>query len=275
MFDILTNSKNAIKTFETALKASASNMGNVSTPGYKSIRPSFQSVFNQVVSAGSTGSVAGGGTNPIQLGSSVAMSSMKLDFSQGEIGVGQPLDLAISGSGLFMVSPDEGITFFYTRAGKFRKRADGALVTESGNMLYGHLAEGHGFDMTNIVPIKIDGSHDVLWDEMSSDGVLVSSSAGDVRPLFKVALVDFPNRSGLIQHDGTTFKQSRASGQMRLLVDLDRGEVVPGAIEKSNASMIAETVDAMEIQRAMTASLTAMKIANSQIQSVLDIVGNM
>ena len=51
-------------------------------------------------------------------------------------------------------------------------------------------------------------------------------------------------------------------------------EAVSQAIEKSNVFFIGETVDAMEVQRAMSASLTAVKIASQQIQNIIQQLGS-
>ena len=51
------------------------------------------------------------------------------------------------------------------------------------------------------------------------------------------------------------------------------GQALSQAIEKSNVFFIGETVDAMEVQRAMSASLTAVKIASQQIENIIQQLG--
>ena len=96
-------------------------------------------------------------------------------------------------------------------------------------------------------------------------------------PAFQIALSDFPNKAALIQHDGTTFKATPAAGIPFIPVPAGTsgmGEAVSGSVEKSNVFFTGETVDAMEVQRAMSASLTAVKIASEQIQNIIQQLGS-
>lgn len=283
MLDIMKNGENAMRAFETALRLQTANMGNMSTAGYKSLKYSFKTVFNKVINTGSAGSIQQGGTNPHQEGSSVALANITIDFSQGELGTGGILDLGIQGNGLFIVSPDQGNTFLYTRAGNFQFNENGYLLDNSGRNVYGYRYIGNGeFDTSTIEPIVATNTVNAGWQYEGTRGILVedfSLSAQSLElanPLFQVALTDFPNKSALIQHDGTTYKATPAAGipfePSPPLVN-GMGQAMSQAIEKSNVFFIGETVDAMEIQRAMSASLTAVKIASQQIENIIQQLG--
>ena len=79
-----------------------------------------------------------------------------------------PLDLAVSGSGFFVVSRQvgeaKGVPLFrqepaYTRAGDFKQNKDGFLVNSSGDYLNGWAADTKGvLDQTRTVPIQIGQS---------------------------------------------------------------------------------------------------------------------
>ena len=278
MLDIMKNAKNAMKAFETALKAQTSNMGNMDTVGYKSLKYSFKTVFNQVLNGGSGGDSDVGGTNPVQYGANVTLSNIFVDFSQGEIGEGTDLDIAIQGAGLFIVSPDNGQTFLYSRAGNFKRNGLGELLDNSGRAVYGYKADTDGIiDTSQLVPIKPGIGPNSGWKSKGSDGMFMEDNTKeDSKPLFQIALTDFPNKAGLIQYDGTTFKSSSAAGvpfQINVANKDGYGAVLSNSIEKSNVFFIGETVDAIEVQRAMSASLTAIKIASEQIQTVIQQVG--
>lgn len=284
MLDIMKNGENAMRAFETALRIQTANMGNMSTVGYKSLKYSFKTIFNKVLNTGSAGSLTKGGTNPLQTGSSVALANITVDFSQGEIGAGGQLDVAIQGNGMFIVSPDNGRSFLYTRAGNFRINEKGFLLDNSGRKVYGFKYNSDGTIATDkIVPMHIENTANVGWESDGSRGILVedydASSNGleDAIPLYQIALTDFPNKAALIQHDGTTYKATPAAGipfTPGTPAEFGMGEVVSGAVEKSNVFFIGETVDAMEIQRAMSASLTAIKIASQQIQNIIQQLGS-
>jgi len=147
MLDVMGQAKNAIEAYNSALRVSLSNMANLETSGYKRLNVSFQSIFEKVLSQGTAAEDNMGGTNPRQYGQGVSISSVTLDFSAGTTTSAGPLNLAISGQGLFLVSPDGGKSFLYTRSGDFQLDGSGNLISSSGMQVYG-LDESD-----NLVPI--------------------------------------------------------------------------------------------------------------------------
>ncbi|OGI10945.1 MAG: hypothetical protein A2Y40_10590 [Candidatus Margulisbacteria bacterium GWF2_35_9] len=282
MFDILRNSENAMRAFESGLKINTANMGNMSTIGYKSIQYNFQSIFGQVLNNGSSGSASHGGTNPVQQGQGVSLSAVKIDFSQGDLGAGGKLDLAIQGNGFFIVSASQGDDYFFTRAGNFTWNNNGYLVNSSGRKVYGFPYIGNEQYAHSMEPIYLENNRDAGWQFDGSDGILVKnyekSKNGDPsQPVYKIALTDFSNRSGLLQHDGTTFRATSSSGPAFapcFSQEQGLGSAISGSVEKSNVFFIGETIDATETQRAMQASLTSMKIASQIIDNVIQMLGN-
>ncbi|MDD5455551.1 MAG: flagellar hook basal-body protein [Candidatus Margulisbacteria bacterium] len=287
MLDILNNEANAMKAYESALRMSAANLGNSTTVGYKALRYSFQSIFNKVVNMGSAASSTYGGTNPVQEGSSVALSSTKIDFTQGEIGSGGTMDVAINGSGFFIISEDEGRNFIYTRNGQFKFNNSGYLVDAGGRKVYGFKVDPSGnTDQSRLEPIKTDNLSKAGWQYQGVRGILVDdyfsnkNSEGqlsDSKPTFQLALTDFPNPEALLLANANGYRETPASGRPlnpTVSGEEGRGQILSGAVEKSNVSIIGETVDEAEIQRAMNASLTAMKMVNQQIQNVIQTIGS-
>ena len=106
---------------EQRVEVSAQNIANMTTPGYKARR-----AFSNVLAASRAGQI--GQQN-------VSAESVSLtDFTAGKMtNTGNPLDLAISGSGFFVVRSDNAI--FYTRDGQFSRNAEGRLVTSGGLVL--------------------------------------------------------------------------------------------------------------------------------------------
>jgi flagellar hook protein FlgE len=272
ILDVIAQARNAMSAFEESLQIHNANSAHMATAGYKALRSSFKTVFNDVVSQGlERGDVS---SNPVQYGSSVTMGNVSLDFSQGSLGEGSALDCAVSGRGLFIVSPDGGKTKYYTRSGEFHVDASGQYVVDSsGRMLLG---TSPGGSATSLTPIKTNGYTDLGW---AAGGVLIgnytdfSENSASATQLYQVALADFPNIEGLVQYDGTTFKESVVSGSPNkygLSGQDSFGTVEPQQLEKSNVFYIGETIDALEVQRAMSAALTAIKMANDQISQVVN-----
>jgi flagellar hook protein FlgE len=122
----------------TALSSISNDIANANTIGYKGGDVTFQSV---IASAGGAAGFASGG---------VAASNQQLISQQGTaIQTSSPTDLAIAGSGLFVVSTTptaaaKAAQVLYTRAGSFTPDASGFLKNSAGLYLQGVLADSTG-----------------------------------------------------------------------------------------------------------------------------------
>jgi flagellar hook protein FlgE len=117
----------------TALSTIANNLSNQNTVGYKDQVVLFSDLFYQEL--GTTGS-----GDPIQVGAGTEVSSIPSLFTQGNVeSTGVPTDVAIQGSGFFVVQNSDG-TINYTRAGDFSVNANNYLVTSSGQQVLGYPA---------------------------------------------------------------------------------------------------------------------------------------
>jgi len=270
MLDLLTRAKNAIETYNAQLRISSANIANMSVPGYKSMKVSFQSIFEKIINSGTAASDQMGGTNPIQFGSGVSIGNVGFDFSQGTISEGSTLDLAISGSGLFIVSPDGGNTMLYTRAGKFRIDNNGNLVTDTGMQVYGLSGGG-------LVPISGLSGYNPTLLSWTNDGQLAEFTDNTFTSVnrstgFSIALTSFANLSGLVQSAGTTFAETPASGAP---LDFEGagstyGAVIPRNFEQSNVFYTGEIIDSMEAQRAMNGNLTIVRMISDDITNFIN-----
>jgi flagellar hook protein FlgE len=282
LLDIMRRSRNSLSAFEASLRIKTNNSANVATTGYKSITQSFTTVFNEVLNGGIGSQTGQGSVNPTQFGSDVAISNIKLDFSQGDLGEGTQMDMAVTGRGLFMVSRDGGNSFLYTRAGEFGIDTTGQFVVDSsGRQLFGYKVNGGVADTSELVPIDVTGMNNLGW---RANGVLVSNfvdasattpvpSTGPETAVYQVAMADFRNPEGLLQFDGTAFEATLSSGiptATGVAGTGDLGTIQPQKVEKSNVFFIGETIDAIEIQRAISASLSSIKMASDIISQVIN-----
>jgi flagellar basal-body rod protein FlgF/flagellar basal-body rod protein FlgG len=106
-----------------ALDSAASNLANAGTTGFRAEREYFQ------------GAISGAGAAESQMGATLnsfgVLGGNRVDLGQGQLSpTGNPLDLAIQGSGFFAVMLPGGIR--YTRDGAFQRTAAGALETQGG-----------------------------------------------------------------------------------------------------------------------------------------------
>jgi flagellar hook protein FlgE len=133
-----------LRTHQIRMNVIGNNIANVNTVGFKSSRVTFSEAFVQLTQGATRPSNALGGVNPTQVGTGVKIGGVDQLFSQGSLETtGQPLDLAIQGSGLFVLS--NGARRVYTRAGGFQLDALGRLVSPgSGFLLQGINADSFG-----------------------------------------------------------------------------------------------------------------------------------
>ncbi|MBH1978399.1 MAG: flagellar hook protein FlgE [Comamonadaceae bacterium] len=103
------------------------NIANSNTTGFKASRAEFAEMVASAIGAA-------GGSNA---GIGVEVAAVAQQFSQGNITItGNTLDVAINGSGFFMLQQPDGSSA-YTRAGNFKLDKDGDLKTNSGATVLG------------------------------------------------------------------------------------------------------------------------------------------
>ncbi len=111
-----------------ALEVIGDNISNVNTVGFKSSRPVFGDILSTILNNGSTNS---------QIGRGSQLSGVIQSFNQGSFeSSDNALDLAIDGSGFFVVSQNGGD--FFSRAGQFRLNDNGLVQNITGQVLQGN-----------------------------------------------------------------------------------------------------------------------------------------
>lgn len=279
MLDIMSQAKNAIESYNAALRIHSANIANMNVIGYKKLDYSFQSIFEKILQRGTAADIYEGlgGTNPMQLGQGMAIANVSVDFSQGSLASGGTLDLAIIGQGLFIVSPDGGETFLYSRSGQFYLQ-DGNLLNKNGMQVYGidtttgQLAPITGITSTTFDLTKLSWTDDGILAEFSDPAIWNTVSKYSN---FKIALTYFDNPTGLEQSIGTTFRRTLASGEPASAIAPNgvAGSVTPRNNEQSNVFYLGETIDSLEIQRAMSGNLTVIRMASDTIQQFINRLG--
>ncbi len=128
----------------TKMNVIGNNIANVNTIGFKAGRVTFREALVQTYKSAGRPSSLSGGTNPVQLGLGMQVSTIDNIFQQGGLETtGQITDLAIQGSGFFVLSDGGGV--YYTRAGAFGFDANKTLVDPStGLFVQGRLADATG-----------------------------------------------------------------------------------------------------------------------------------
>ena len=122
-----------LKSHQTRMDSIGNNIANVNTTGYKSSRVTFADTLYQTTAGAASPTGTTGGTNPKQIGLGTAVASIDTIFTDGSTqSTGKNTDLAITGSGLFVVKDGSGT--YYTRDGAFEFDAAGNYVLPGNGM---------------------------------------------------------------------------------------------------------------------------------------------
>ncbi len=138
----------SITTQQAAITVTSNNIANVNTTGFKRSTTTFQDAAGITLSQPTSPNLSRGGTNPIETGAGVLVSSTSTEFTQGAIKrTGIATDLAISGDAFFVLSGGSGGTAaaaggaiqspIFSRDGHFQFDAEGFLVNPEGLKVVG------------------------------------------------------------------------------------------------------------------------------------------
>lgn len=211
MLDLYVQNKNSIQALGSALRIAISNANNFNTPGYKYTFASFTTMYNQAMHGGTEK------RNPMETGSGMQLGSTSTDFSQGNLGLGTNMDLAIVGEGFFNISTSasetEASSLLYTRSGRFMVDSSNTYVVDPfGRKLF-------GFPLDTDGNIKSKALEAIQTKQFSSvafqdGGILVGDPDSDNPiPLYKVAISTVQNKQGLVSTTGAAYKTTVASGE--------------------------------------------------------------
>lgn len=137
-----------------------------------------------------------------------------------------PLDLAISGDGYFVVETEDGAK--YTRNGHFRLNEEGQLTTMDGDPV---------LDIDDRIIEFADPSIEIT---ISRDGSITGVDGED----FRIAVVSFENEQALKKDESGLYKTDQDP------VEVETPGVLQGMLEASNVQPIIQMTNMIEVQRA-------------------------
>jgi flagellar basal-body rod protein FlgF len=219
------------RAFERA-EVSAQNLSNLTTPGYKAVR-----WFGDTVSESSAGSATAHNRTASQT-----------DFTPGQLqNTGAPFDLAISGSGFFVVRSDQQT--FYTRDGQFSRGADGKLVTAGGLALQ----SSSGGDV-----VVSQNNPQIL-----SDGTVLESG----QPVARIGVVDFSD-PGALQPQGSGLFTAAQSDETDA-----NAQIHQGMLETSNVSTANEMISIMAALRSAESGQKVVQVYDDLMAQAINAFG--
>lgn len=177
-----------MKVNQTKLDVICNNLANVSTTAFKGSRVNFSTTISQTLGSASAASDSLGGVNGKQVGLGAQIASIDKIMSQGSMqSTSRALDVAVDGSGYFMVATGPALTgdadaitinnngigtmpannsVAYTRDGSFVLDNEGNLLTSKGYRVLG-FAMKSGVNGGNNVD-NIDANGNVLYVESNN-----------------------------------------------------------------------------------------------------------
>jgi flagellar basal-body rod protein FlgF len=214
------------------LEATAQDLANVNTSGYKGQRLSFSEVLANRLPPDE------------RPGGLVAVAGQRTNLDQGAIqGTGNPFNLALEGDGFLVVQTSRGER--YTRNGAFTLRPDGTLITPQGDPLLGENG-----------PIRMTGNK----VEVAGDGTVTS----DEGELGKIRVVHFVDSRRAVKEGANLFVSDAANVR-----PLTEPRVLQGSLEQSNVGSIDGMISLISLNRQFEASERAMTLMDSATQKML------
>jgi flagellar basal-body rod protein FlgG len=211
MYSALSGNLSAMRRLDVL----SNNLANSNTPGFKGDQIQFESVLANATKGSATDSPVFGSER------------FSTDFSQGPLRQsGNPMDMAISGEGFFVVRTPEGLA--YTRQGNFRLDAVGKLVTGDGFEVQGggaaiNVAGGGRIDIDDKGVILVDGNQ-----------------------VGKLDIVDFPKPYALTKVGSALFMPADPA---IMPGPTTSSQVNQGFLEDSNVNVIVEMARLIETSR--------------------------
>lgn len=240
---------------QTRMDTIANNLANASTTGFKKSSADFEDLLSETIHSPRE-AAPNGGTAPIplQVGLGVRTAGTTRSFAQGDMQqTGNSLDLAIEGAGFFKIQRANG-ELGYTRAGNFKKDADGRLVTQRGELL----------DPQITIP------KDALSLDITPDGVVSAKVPGQTnsQELGRLELVNFVNPAGLEAMGGNIYSETGASGTPILARPGEQslGTLAQGYLEGSNVKAVEEMVNMITTQRSYELNSKVIQTADQMLQ---------
>ena len=201
-----------MKVNQTKLDVIGNNLANVSTTAFKGSRVNFSTTISQTLGSASAASDSLGGVNGKQIGLGAQISSIDKIMSQGSMqSTSRSLDVAVDGSGYFMVATGPALTgdandsitianngignmpannsVAYTRDGSFVLDNEGNLLTSKGYRVLGFAMKTNDNNNNNNGDnIRPDGT--VLYVESNNQTEAIDDKLVSLKIPDKVTKID-------------------------------------------------------------------------------------
>ena len=284
----LTSGVSAMESFEQGLSVIGNNIANVNTTAFKSGSTDYSNSFSNVLqeSSAAPGTGSGAYQSTVEVGTGVSVSAVTTNFAQGSLSpTSVPTDLAVSGSGFFIVKDPSDGAEYATRAGNFSFDSNGYLVTSQGYRVQGLTGGASGSAPSTLGDVKlgtppantslgsyvIDGSGNLT--ETYSNNATVTTN--------QILLQNFQSPGALTSIAGNLYANMAAaqptsgsltlSGASNTAGTLGLGTVQQGALELSNVDLTNEFANLITTQRSFEAGSRLITISDTLLEDIVNL----
>ena len=297
-----------LKNHQTRMDVIGNNIANVNTTGYKASRVIFQDIFSQTVKSGMANTQISGGTNPMQIGLGIRLSTVDVLHTWAPYArTDNEFDMMVTGDGFFIVNGPEGPeSYYYTRAGNFGLDNDGYLVTSDGMYVMGYMADFEGLyiaadpdgdpprpnptvDIDGIaidmgplsrIRLRVDGDDpdndpavDLYGFSVAENGTISVMIDNQKVPIGMIALALFSNNNGLEKAGSSLYRATASSGAMidTPAMENGAGRVNGGGLEMSNVDLSTEFTDMIVTQRGFQANSRIITVSDTMLEELINL----
>ena len=212
----------------------ANDLANVNTNGYKHTRVAFRDLLYVRDASGR-----------VQSGAGAAAATIGRGFAQGAIKeTGNPLDVAIQGSGFLRVRRGDG-TDALTRDGSLRLDPRGRLTTQQGDLVQPAITVAAGTNESDV--------------SIASDGTVTAAG----RPVGRIQLVNVRSPQALQSLGDSLFRTTAASGNA---ANATGATLTQGSLEASNMDTADAMTEMMDAQRSFQLASKAVQMQDQLLQ---------
>ncbi len=256
----------AVRNEQVRMDTIGNNIANVNTTGFKAGKTNFMDTLSQNIRG------YGEGRNPMQVGTGVNVASVGTNMTQGALQMtGRSLDLAINGTGFFMVNQTGDKTtspICYTRDGNFYLDDKNYLRTSQGYYVLD--SAGAKILASSLTTDPIDTIN------IGQDGTITYTSVATTTPTDlgqKIALSTFMNPEGLAKVSTNLYKETTASGAPTP-GDADSpgfGTIESGYLEMANADLSEEFTNMITTQRGYQAGARIITVSDTLLEELINL----
>jgi flagellar hook protein FlgE len=284
MLNALSAAVSGLDAYQEQMDIIGNNIANLNTTGYKSATGNLVNAFSDTLQAATAATSTSSGTNAMQIGTGVMTGSITNDWSAGGMNAtGVASNLAINGSGFFIVQDPTSGSQYVTQDGTFTINTNGNLVDSAGMELVGYTTSGLSGTPgpiqinTTGMPATSSPTATMTSYQIGSNGIVtVNLSDGTSFARGQVLLQSFTDPQALTSVGNNLYSNMANAGGLTAPTAPGSGSlglttVQSGSLELSNVDLSAQMADLITAQRAFEANSKIITTSDELLQDMVNL----